>query len=72
MNDGWQQFYRKPAEPDIHVGDLMPGMEQDTERQWVGIIAPVEAVEVTETRPDGSRFYRVKLGKSIPVETRRT
>jgi hypothetical protein len=69
MKEDWRQIHRKPNEPDVSVGDLIPGMEQDADGQWVGIVAPVEAVELLESNADGSRVYRVLLGKSVRIET---
>jgi len=64
MSDDWRQIRRKPTEPDIAVGDLIDGMEGDKNGNWRGIVAPVEAAELLETEPDGSRVFKVKLGES--------
>ena len=47
---------------------MIRGMEKSKTGQWVGIVALVEVVELLETKPDGSRIYSVKLGKSVLVE----
>jgi hypothetical protein len=67
MCDDWRQIYRKPGDPAPKVGDMIPGMEKSESGQWVGVAAPVEAVELMETKPDGSRFYSVCLGESVRV-----
>ena len=68
MNDDWRQLYRMSVAPAPKIGDMVEGMEQDESGQWIGITAPVLAVGLAETRPDGSRFYRVLLGASVRVE----
>ena len=69
MTDDWREIHRKPKEPDIKAGDLIPGMEQAADGQWVGIVAPVEQVELLESNSDGSRVFGVLLGESVRVET---
>lgn len=68
MSDDWRQFYRKPDEPDIKVGDAIDGMAKDRSGKWRGIVSHVEAVELVSTEPDGSRIFALKLGDPIFVE----
>ena len=68
LPDDWRQLYRVAGAPAPKIGDMGEGMEQDESGEWIGITAPVLAVGLAETRPDGSRFYRIWLGASVRVE----
>ena len=63
--EDWRQLHRKPGEPPIELGDLIPGMSKRKDGRWVGIVAPVEEVVLLRTEADGSRIYGVRLGESV-------
>jgi hypothetical protein len=68
MTDDWRELHRHPGQPDIKVGDMISGMEKGADGNWRGIVAPVEAVELLSTEPNGSRVFGVNLGQSVPCQ----
>jgi hypothetical protein len=68
MSDDWRQIHRFPGQPDIAIGDAIPGMERDKIGNWREIAAPVEVVELLETKADGSRVFSVRLGRSVVIK----
>jgi hypothetical protein len=68
MKEDWRQIYRSPDAPAPEVDDVIRGLEKCKTGQWVGIQAPVEAVELLESNADGSRIYSVRFGESVLVK----
>ena len=68
--EDWRQFYRKPGEPPIEVGDILSGIQKEKDGQWVRILARAEVVELLNTESDGGRIYGVKLSEDVQDESR--